>query len=132
MPSVTRFQLPGGLMPTFRGSDSFPPSNRSPRNAHLPPAIDSANGGQAPDGSPPTAMTSPMSLLPMPRTHWTFNRDPLAVDLASLNGRNPPPVDQHVGLNTPAHIGTPEDGSDKRNVGGPITLPSPSNKERLA
>jgi hypothetical protein len=37
-----------------------------------------------------------------------------------------------VGLNTPACTGAPKDGSNKRNVGGPITLPRPSNKERLA
>ncbi len=132
MPGATRFQLPGGLMPTFRGSDSFPPGNCSPHDACSPPAIDSPHGGHATDGSPPTATPSPMSPLPMPRTHGTFRQDPSAVDLASLNGRNPPPVDQHVGLNTPACTGAPKDSSDKCNVGGGVTLPCPSDKERLA
>jgi hypothetical protein len=66
-----------------------------------------------------------MSPLPTPQTHGTFHRDPLAVDLASLNGGNPPSVNQHVGLNTPACTGTPKDGSDEQNVGGGHHIATP-------
>ncbi len=54
------------------------------------------------------------------------------IDLANLGGENPPPADQHVGLTTPAHVGASDNGSGKLPVGGPVTLPQPSDKERLA
>jgi hypothetical protein len=61
-----------------------------------------------------------------------LRQDPLAINLDSLSGETPPPVDQHVGLTTPTHTGTSKDGSNKQNVWGGVKSPRPSDKERMA
>ena len=113
MPGATHFQLPSGLMPAFRGSDSFPPGNCPPCNASSMNTIGSTHDRRHATIGTPATKTLHMSPL---------RRDPSAINLASLSGETPPPVDQHVGLAT----------STRPVLGGPVESPCPSDKERLA
>jgi hypothetical protein len=69
---------------------------------------------------------------PSPVPQGALRRDPSAVDLASLIGGRPPPDNPHVTFNTPGRAGAHKVVSDVLIVRGPVTLPRPSDKERLA
>jgi hypothetical protein len=110
-PIATQFQLHGGVLNPYRGSDSFPPGNRPPRDTALVTTHDTNQdrGCVATHHASGTSCMSPMS------------RDPSAGDLR----KNPMQT-------TPARPGPHEDGTGDCIVGGPIKSPQPSNKERLA
>jgi hypothetical protein len=101
-PVATRFQLHGGVLNPYWGSDSFPPGNRPPRDTALVTMHDTNQdrGRVATDHASGTSCMSPM------------RRDPLAGDLR----KNPTQT-------TPARPGSHEDGTRDRIVGGPIKSP---------
>jgi hypothetical protein len=110
-PVATQFQLHGGVRNPYRGSDSFPPGNRPPRDTALVTMHDTNQdrGRVATDRASGTSCMSPM------------RRDPSTGDLC----KNPTQI-------TPARPGPHEDGTGDCIVGGPIKSQQPSNKERLA
>jgi hypothetical protein len=111
IPVTTQFQLHGGVLNPYRGSDSFPPGNRPPRDTALVTMHDTNQdrGHVATDHASGTSCMSPM------------RRDPLAGDLHE----NPMQT-------TPARPGPHKDGTGDCIVGGPIKPLRPNNKERLA
>ena len=124
-PGLNRFNLPGGITPTFRGAASYPSGNCQTRDTAAPPDPGAHQTNHSIDG--PSAPATPS---PVPQ--GALRRDPSAVDLPSLLGRRHPPDNQHVTFNTPDRAGAHEEVSDVPIVGGPVTSPRPSDKERLA
>jgi hypothetical protein len=107
---ATCFQLPGGVLNPYQGSDSFTPSNHPPRDTAPPHNRRHATDEQV------SGLTGLSSL----------RRDPLAGNLRE----QPIHVTPNEGPTTPARNDTREDGN--QIVGGAVRLPQPSNKERLA
>ena len=124
-PGLNRFNLPGGVTPTYRGAASFPSGNCRTRATPAPPDPGARQPNHFVDGP-----SSPATPSPVPQ--GALRRDPSSVDLASLIGGCPPPDIPHVTFNTPGRAGTDAVVSDVLIVGGPITSPRPSDKERLA
>ena len=83
-PSTNRFNLPGGLNPTFQGTACFPSGNRPPRDMDAPPDPGDHQDNHSMGGTPAPTTPSPVSQGGL---CW----DPSAVDLTSLSGGNPPP-----------------------------------------
>ena len=124
-PGLTRFNLPGGINPTFRGTASFPSGNSQTRDTAAPPDSGAHQTNQSIGG--PYAPATPS---PVPQ--GALRRDPSSVDLASLIGGCPPPDIPHVTFNTPSRAGAHEVVLDVLIVGEGITSPRPSDKECLA
>ena len=124
-PSPNHFNLPENLNPTFCGAASFPSGNRPPGDTDAPPDTGAHQDSTSIGGNPETATPSPAS-------QGTIRRDPSAVDLASLSRWHPHPDTRHVKFDTLSHPSSHNVGPDVRTVGGGVTLPRPSNKERLA
>jgi len=116
---------PGGITPTFRGAASFPSGNCQTRDTAAPPDPGAHQTNHSMDG--PSAPATPS---PVPQ--GALRQDPSAVDLPSLLGGRHPPAKQHVTFNTPDRAGAHEVVPDVLIVGGPVTSPHPSDKERLA
>jgi hypothetical protein len=66
---------------------------------------------------------TPAPATPSPVSQGALRRDPLAIDLASLSGGNPPPDSPHVKFATPSRTGAQVDGLDVLIMGGPVTSP---------
>ena len=113
-PGLNRFNLPGGITPTFRGAASFPSGNCQTRDTAAPPDPGAHQTNHSIDG--PSAPATP---TPVPQ--GALRRDPLAVNLTSLLGGRHPPDNQHVTFNTPDRAGAHEVVSDVLIVGGPVT-----------
>ena len=122
---TSRLNLPGGLNPTFQGATSFPSGNPPHCDTDAPPDPGAHQDNHSMGRTPAPATPSPASQEAL---RW----DPSAIDLASLSGGNPPPDSPHVTFDTPGCAGAQVDGSNVLIVGRAVTLPQPSNKERLA
>ncbi len=102
-PSVTRFQLPGGMLNPYWDSASFTPGNCHP-HAMAPPH----DKGHIPHKHEQVA--TPV---------FPLHRNPLAGDLRE----QPTPVTPQEGPTTPAQYDTHEDGTKDQIVGGPVKSP---------
>ena len=132
-PGLNCFNLPGGLNPTFRGAASFPSGNCQPRDNDSPPANPYAPATPGPrhtrDSCGPLANPHAPA-TPSPVTQGPYRRDPSGADLASLVEEPASPNIHHVTFHSPRR--DDDQGDALHIVGGGVTSPRPSDKERLA
>jgi hypothetical protein len=108
--NAPQFQLPGGVLNPYRGSASFTPGNRLPRDT----------------ASPHDRGHNPNEHVSMPVCQ--LRRNPSAGDLRE----QPTPVTPQEGPTTPARYDNCDVDRKDTIVGGAIKSPRPSDKEWLA